>query len=86
MGAYEYESSQFKCIEIAVFCLPPPGECGVAITWNSRPGDSYTVMSCSQLGPEEWIEEDTVQSAGELTAWIDSQTVSAHKFYRVRID
>jgi len=86
MGAYEYESSQFKCIEIAVFCLPPPGECGVAITWNSRPGDSYTVMSCSQLGPEEWIEEDTVQSAGELTAWIDSQTVYAHKFYRVRID
>ncbi len=86
MGAYECESSQFKCIQIAMFCLPPPGECGVTITWNSRPGDSYTVMSCSQFGAEEWIEEDTVQSAGEPTGWIDSSMGSAHKFYKIRID
>jgi hypothetical protein len=86
MGAYEYESSQFKCIEIAVFCLPPPGDCGVTITWNSRPGDTYIVMSCSRLGSQEWIQEDAIQSAGEHTIWIDSSMGSARKFYTIRID
>ncbi len=86
MGAYEYESRQFKCIEIAVFCLPPPGECGVAIKWNSRPGDSYTIMSCSQPGGQEWLQQDTVPSAGEQTVWADSSLVSVQKFYRISIE
>lgn len=86
MGAYEYESCQFKSVEIAVFCLPPPGDCGIRITWNSRPGDTYIVMSCPLPGVQEWIQEDTVPSAGEQTIWIDSPMTPARKFYRIQID
>ncbi len=81
MGAYEYRSWPFRIVGFA----KKPGS-QLEVTWNSRPGDTYTVISCFNLGAEQWIEEDTVQSAGDQTNWIDSSTGSAVKFYRIRVD
>jgi hypothetical protein len=81
MGAYEYRSWPFRIVGLS----KKPGS-QLELTWNSRPGDSYTIMSCSHLGAEQWTEEDTIQSAGDQTNWVDSSIGSAAKFYRIRVD
>jgi len=74
MGAYEYGSFPFKITQV----VP-------ALTWRSRPGDTYTVQSCTDLSSGEWTDEETVLSDGESTTWTDTDTESPRKFYRIEI-
>jgi hypothetical protein len=79
MGAYEFGSFPFN---IAAVEAPS----GLAeLTWISRPGDTYTVWSCVDLLAPEWLEEATVPSTGETTAWSDPGTTSSRKFYRIEL-
>jgi hypothetical protein len=79
MGAYEYGSFPFKVVGLV-------GNSGQAeLTWNSRSGHSYTVLSCSDLVAGTWIQEATVPSGGDSTVWTDPDTTSARKFYRIEL-
>jgi hypothetical protein len=79
MGAYEYDSFRFKIIEVL------KADRGAAeLTWISRPGDTYSIWSCADLGGE-WKEQATVPSQGEATNWIDPETASTRKFYRIEV-
>ncbi len=80
MGAYEYDSFRFIIVRI----LRPGG--GIAeLTWSSRPGDAYTVWSCTDLDGSQWEEQATVPSQGEATTWSDPEMASARKFYRIEV-
>ncbi len=79
MGAHEYGSFPFKVVGF----LDDSGE--AEITWISRPGDTYTIQSCSGVMAAEWIEEETVPSVGQTTSWSDPAAISNSKFYRIGI-
>lgn len=55
------------------------------LRWNSWPGESYTIWSCSDLTSGEWSEQATVLSQGLSTLWTDSDTTSQRKFYRIEL-
>jgi hypothetical protein len=79
IGAYEYGSFPFEVVGLI-------GDGGEAqLTWNSRPGQSYTMQSCADLVAGEWIVEAVVPSGGDSTTWSDSDTTSARKFYRIEL-
>jgi hypothetical protein len=80
MGAYEYGSWPFR---IVGFLQGGTGEW--QITWNSRPGDTYTVWSCGDLTTGGWVEEASVASQGESTSWTDVSPVGGQKFYRIEM-
>jgi len=78
MGAYEYGSFPFEITEVL--------ETGVvALTWNSRQGDTYTVQSCPDLLNGVWDDEAIVASQGESTTWTDHNLSSSRKFYRIEL-
>jgi len=79
MGAYEYRP--FRIVEVT---RTDGGEIG--LTWNSRPAETYTIWSCSDLsGQNPWSEEETILSQGRSTTWADPDTTSIHKFYRIEL-
>jgi hypothetical protein len=81
MGAYEYR------FVLRVLEATRTAEGGVELTWNSRPGDSYTISICSDLGTWLWIPVGTVPSQGLLTTWTDPDiTLTRKMFYRISID
>jgi hypothetical protein len=80
MGAYEYGSWPFKVLEMDA---PEGGQ--AFLTWNSRPGDAYTVWSCADLSTGGWVEEASVGSQGASTSWTDVSTVGQQKFYRIEM-
>jgi hypothetical protein len=71
----------FRIAEIA----KSPVEGQIRLTWNSRPGATYTVWSCSDLEAGPWTEEATVSSEGETTTWTDTETTCTCKFYKIAI-
>lgn len=75
MGSYEYGSFPFMITRV----LP-------ALTWRSRPGDTYTVQSCSDLSSAVWGVEGTIPSQGEFTSWSDPDMIAPQKFYRIGIE
>ena len=80
MGAYEYGSFPFKVVSL----IKDAGE--AELTWNSRPGDTYRIWSCSDLLAADWSEEETVASHGETTSWKDSDASAVRKFYRIKVE
>ena len=79
IGAYEHGSFHFKITQVTEAA-------GRQLTWASRPGDTYTIWSCSDLTVGDWIEEATVASEGQTTTWTDmNATQSRQKFYRIQI-
>jgi parallel beta-helix repeat protein len=82
LGAYEYDPFQFKVARVSKVA---GGK--AELTWSSRPGDNYTVFSCTDLtSAEGWKVEATVSSGGESTIWTDPDILSLRKFYRVGIE
>jgi len=82
MGAYEYASWPFTITEVA---RRPDGK--GELTWNSRPGDYYTIWACLDLTAGGWIAVATIPSQGTTTTWSDPQTPTARTlFYRIDID
>jgi hypothetical protein len=86
MGAYEYGSFPFQITSIGFVTIPFPG--GTRLTWNSRPGDTYSVWSRDSL-LAEWTEVATVESQGITTShtltglfpiWLRA------RFYRVQLE
>jgi hypothetical protein len=75
------EAPPFRVVQI----VQSDPEGGIRLTWNSRPGATYTVWSCSDLVNGPWTEEATVASGGDTTTWTDPDTTSARKFYRVEL-
>jgi hypothetical protein len=80
MGAYEYGSFAFRIVGVVHNSDGEP-----ELTWNSRPGDSYTIWSCANLLTGVWIEDATISSQGETTSWTDPDATSPQKFYRIEI-
>ncbi len=80
MGAYEYGSFPFQVVGVI-----GSSDGGAELTWNSRPGDTYTVWSCSGLAVGDWTEESIVASGGEIAVWRDPATTSSRKFYRIEL-
>jgi hypothetical protein len=80
MGAYEYDPFQFKITQV-------DNAAGgrAELTWTSRPGDNYTIWSCTDLAAEAWTEEETVGSQGDLTSWTDPSPTAGQKFYKVEL-
>ncbi len=80
MGAYEYKFA-LKVLEVAATA----GQ--FRLTWNSRPGHTYTVSVCPDLASWQWIGVATVPSQGFTTSWADSGLPTDRSmFYRVQID
>ena len=79
IGAYEYNSSEFRVVEHS----KAAGSCLLA--WRSRPGDTYTVWSCGDLMDAVWSEEASLSSQGDLTSWTGLQPIGRIKFYRVEL-
>ena len=76
------ETAPFEVVQIME---PLPDDGTVQLTWNSRPGATYTVWSCFNLVIGPWIEEETILADGETTTWTDVDTTSPRKFYRIEI-
>ncbi len=82
MGAYEYGSFHFKIVDVMGL---EAGE--VQLTWNSQDGDTYRILSCTDLLGGEWVEEDpAILSGGETTTWSDFGSGCPCKFYRIQIE
>ena len=80
MGAYEYGSFSFHVIGVMRNTGASP-----ELTWNSRPGDMYTVWSSSDLVVGDWTEESTLASGGGTTVWMDPDATASRKFYRIEL-
>jgi hypothetical protein len=85
MGAYEYGSQPFKVVRIR-----KAAGGGTELTWNSRWGDTYVVLSGPMIycpGPIciPWAERATLSSQGLITSWTDSTTSYDMLFYRVKL-
>jgi hypothetical protein len=72
------EAAPFEIVQI----MEGGPEGAVQLTWNSRPGATYTIWSCTDLCGE-WSEEAVVASEGEATTWADDDTACPCKFYRI---
>ena len=80
MGAYEYQADSFQ-VEHVVKKVTG----GVQLTWASRPGDSYVVLSCTDLVNGPWSWRTTLASGGTSTSWTDFDTTVMARFYRVEL-
>ncbi len=81
IGAFEYDSFPFKVTHVVAFSS---GE--ARITWNSRPGDAYIVWSTPALPTGFWTMEAIVPSQGDTTTYVDPDTTSKCRFYRIGFD
>lgn len=79
MGAYEYNPFQFKITQVSKVAA---GQ--AELTWTSRPGDTYTVWSCTDLTAPTWAEEAMLTSQGTSTSWTDPSSAAPYKFYRIQ--
>jgi hypothetical protein len=77
MGAYEYRSWTFKVTEVR----KSGGQ--VQLTWSSRMGDTYTIVSSSTWPTTTWTIEATVVSLGTSSTWTDLNPGSPRKMYRI---
>jgi len=80
VGAYEYGSSPFEITSMAAGTADK-----AQLTWNSGPGERYTIWSCSDLVAGAWTEAATLSSEGTSTTWADEGTTSPCKFYRIEL-
>jgi len=74
------DASRFKIVEILEVAVG-----AIRVTWSCCPGACYTVWSCTDLAAGAWIEEATIVSGGETTAWTDLDRTSPYKFYRIEL-
>jgi len=77
MGAYEY-----RCRIIAV---GNGGGDKFALTWTSRPGETFTVWCCDALESGPWQQRATLSSQGLATSWTDILPIGQVKFYRIEV-
>jgi hypothetical protein len=58
---------------------------GLLLTWNSKPGTTYRVLTATNLQNNYWIDSSgTVPAVGAVTSWTDPDISSnQRRFYRV---
>jgi hypothetical protein len=78
MGAYEYRSFLFNIAKVE---HTPPDQ--LKLTWSSRPGDSYDILTTSGLPSQFWLYVATVPSGGTFTTWTASIPTPSQGFYIV---
>jgi hypothetical protein len=82
LGAYEYGSSPFEITKMTAGTGDEP-----QLTWNSGPGERYTIWSCCDLVAGAWTEAARVSSEGTSTTWTHPHTLpNGTLFYRVGKD
>lgn len=64
MGAFEYNSKRFAIAEVA-----PVAENSLTLTWNSQPGNSYTLWFREDASTLAWVEGPTIASQGASTLY-----------------
>ena len=64
MGAFEYNSKRFAITEIT-----PVEENSLRLTWNSQPGNSYTLWVLEDASTMAWVEGPTIASQGATTLY-----------------
>ncbi len=80
MGVYEHASRRFIITRIL------PDDAGrFQLSWNSQPGDLYTVWSSEDFSSWQWIRNMLIPSAGATTSCILPLTASRRHFYRIEI-
>jgi len=62
----------------------------VTLTFNSRPGVSYTAWRSDNMAPDTWAEmDDNVSSQGDVTVFVDKtlpqEPVPNRVFYRISV-
>jgi len=79
VGAYEYGSFPFEITKMAA----GTGD-KAQLTWNSGPGERYTIWSCPDLVAGAWTKATTVSSEGTSTTWTHPDTPPSRTlFYRI---
>jgi hypothetical protein len=63
MGAFEYNSKRFAVTEIAPFA-----DSSLSLTWNSQPGNNYTLWFLADASSIAWVEGPTIASEGAATS------------------
>ncbi len=77
MGAYEHR------FNLNVLTVREGDAALTRLTWTSRAGIAYTIVSSPDLLSGLWAEEATIVSAGPSSTWQDPDTLSRQKFYRL---
>jgi hypothetical protein len=83
MGAYELGSPRFQVTQIAIV----DGD-RLLLTWNSQPGDAYTLWSSGDLPGEPWTQEraSPIPCQGAITSClVDISPSVVFKTYRVEM-
>jgi len=80
IGAYEFGSWPLRIVRVL-----RGSDSGLQLTWNSRPGDNYSIWSCSDILRGEWREEGKMLADGQSTSWTDPDTATSQKFYRIEV-
>lgn len=64
MGAFEYNSKRFAITGVAPF-----GDDSLILTWNSQPGNSYTLWFLEDASTVAWVEGSTIASQGATSLY-----------------
>lgn len=80
MGAYEFGSFRFEFAKVEKTSEGRP-----RLTWISRPGDTYVVLSRSGEPGWGWVNEAIVPSQGMETVWTAPGALLVTTFYRIEL-
>jgi hypothetical protein len=76
LGAFE---TQPLCLGIsALRCLS-----SVRLSWNSLPGEIYTVRATDSLRDGAWLDAGRVSSQGDETRWSEALATGKMRLYRI---
>jgi hypothetical protein len=76
IGAFE---TQPLCLGISVL----RGLSSVRLSWNSLPGEIYTVLATDSLEDGAWLDAGRISSQGDETRWSESLTAGRLRLYRI---
>jgi hypothetical protein len=76
IGAFE---TQPLCLGISAL----GGLSSVRLSWNSLPGEIYTVLATDSLEDGAWLDAGRISSQGDETRWSESLTAGRLRLYRI---
>lgn len=79
MGAYEHR------FPLNILTVEQGAGSQTLLTWASRRGATYIIGSSPNLLSGLWVEEATIISQGSSCSWLDPDSLSRQKFYRIEL-
>ncbi len=73
-------------LQFSTTSLNPNGVKGVALTWLTAPGKSYTLLSSPALGGSVWTPVNNNVGDGNNYQFIQSNSSGAARFYQLRVN